>query len=37
MQTGASIEEPFAVGPAELVELVLEGPDDVELGGTHLS
>src|SRR6266852_6274018 len=36
MKAGTSIEEPLAVGTAELVELVLEGPDDVELGGTHL-
>src|ERR1700730_2641094 len=36
MRAGAGVEEPLAVGPAELVELVLEGADDVELGRAHL-
>jgi hypothetical protein len=36
MQAGACIEQELAVRPAELVELLLKGPDDVELGGTDL-
>ena len=36
MQAGAGIEQPLAVRPAEMVELLLERPDDVELRGTDL-
>src|SRR5438874_5470057 len=36
MQAGAGIEQPLAVRPAELVELLLERPDDGELRGTDL-
>src|SRR5438132_7502282 len=36
MQAGAGIEQPLAVGPAELHELLLQGPDDVELRWTDL-
>src|SRR5260370_14683412 len=36
MQAGALIEQGLAVWPAELVDLLLKGPDDGELGGTDL-
>src|SRR5438874_325195 len=36
MQPGAGIDQPLAVRPAELIELLLEGPDDVEFRGTDL-